>query len=82
MKILMNNGFKENEIKLFSDNIFINFPNTTLKEMYKVFSCLAYIQIMAVEKYKFLLRGVIEYNKKDLVDTFEEEKELAYRIKK
>lgn len=76
----MNNGFKENEIKLFSDNIFINFPNTTLKEMYKVFSCLAYIQIMAVEKYKFLLRGVIEYNKKDLVDTFEEEKEFNYPL--
>lgn len=70
-EILMNNGFKENEIKLFSDNIFINFPNTTLKEMYKVFSCLAYIQIKAIEKYNFLLRGGVEYstiyNEKDIV---------------
>lgn len=86
----MNNGFKENEIKLFSDNIFINFPNTTLKEMYKVFSCLAYIQIMAVEKYKFLLRGGVEYsticNEKDivigkgLVVAVELEKEANYPI--
>ncbi|WP_249520029.1 hypothetical protein [Fusobacterium nucleatum] len=70
-EILMNNGFKENKIKLFSDNIFINFPNTTLKEMYKVFSCLAYIQIKAIEKYNFLLRGGVEYstiyNEKDIV---------------
>lgn len=86
----MNNGFKENEIKLFSDNIFINFPNTTLKEMYKVFSCLAYIQIMAVEKYKFLLRGGVEYsticNEKDIVTgkglvvAVELEKEANYPI--
>ncbi|HCE32197.1 hypothetical protein [Fusobacterium sp.] len=70
-EILINNGFKENEIKLFSDNIFINFPNTTLKEMYNVFRCLAYIQIMAIEKYNFLLRGGVEYsticNEKDIV---------------
>ena len=89
-EILINNGFKENEIKLFSDNIFINFPNTTLKEMYKVFSCLAYIQIMAVEKYKFLLRGGVEYsticNEKDivigkgLVVAVELEKEANYPI--
>ena len=79
-EILINNGFKENEIKLFLDNIFINFQNTTLKEMYDVFRCLAYIQIMAIEKYKFLLRGVIEYNKKDLVDTFEEEKDFNYPL--
>ena len=68
-EILRNNGFEEDKIKLFSDNIFINFPNTTLKEMYDVFRCLAYIQIMAIEKYKFLLKGVIEYltvsNEKD-----------------
>ena len=79
-EILINNGFKENEIKLFSDNIFINFPNTTLKEMYDVFRCLAYIQIMAIEKYKFLLKGIVEYNKKDLVDIFEEEKEFNYPL--
>ena len=79
-KILEENGFEKDKIKLFSDNIFINFPNTTLKEMYDVFRCLAYIQIMAIEKYNFLLRGVIEYNKKDLVDTFEEEKEFNYPL--
>ena len=89
-EILINNGFKENEIKLFSDNIFINFPNTTLKEMYKVFSCLAYIQIKAIEKYNFLLRGGVEYstiyNEKDivigkgLVKAVELEKDANYPI--
>ncbi len=89
-EILINNGFKENEIKLFSDNIFINFPNTTLKEMYDVFRCLAYIQIMAIEKYNFLLRGGVEYstiyNEKDiaigkgLVAAVELEKEANYPI--
>ena len=89
-EILINNGFKENEIKLFSDNIFINFPNTTLKEMYDVFRCLAYIQIMAIEKYNFLLRGGVEYstiyNKKDivigkgLVEAVELEKDANYPI--
>ena len=59
-EILRDNGFEEDKIKLFSDNIFINFPNTTLKEIYNVFRCLAYIQIMAIEKYKFLLRGGLE----------------------
>ena len=89
-EILINNGFKENEIKLFSDNIFINFQNTTLKEMYDVFRCLAYIQIMAIEKYNFLLRGGVEYstiyNEKDiaigkgLVAAVELEKEANYPI--
>lgn len=89
-EILINNGFKENEIKLFSDNIFINFPNTTLKEMYDVFRCLAYIQIMAIEKYNFLLRGGVEYstiyNEKDivigkgLVEAVELEKDANYPI--
>ena len=79
-EILINNGFKENEIKLFLDNIFINFQNTTLKEMYDVFRCLAYIQIMAIEKYKLLLKGVVEYNKKDLVNIFEEEKDFNYPL--
>ena len=69
----------EDKIKLFSDNIFINFPNTTLKEIYNVFRCLAYIQIMAIEKYKFLLKGVVEYNKKNLADSFEE-KEFNYPL--
>ena len=70
-EILRDNGFEEDKIKLFSDNIFINFPNTTLKEIYNVFRCLAYIQIMAIEKYTFLLRGGVEYstiyNEKDIV---------------
>ena len=70
-EILKENGFEEDKIKLFSDNIFINFPNTTLKEIYNVFRCLAYIQIMAIEKYTFLLRGGVEYstiyNEKDIV---------------
>lgn len=70
-EILKENGFEEDKIKLFSDNIFINFPNTTLKEMYDVFRCLAYIQIKAIEKYNFLLRGGVEYstiyNEKDIV---------------
>ena len=89
-EILMNNGFKENEIKLFSDNIFINFPNTTLKEMYDVFRCLAYIQIMAIEKYNFLLRGGVEYSTiynekelvigKGLVEAVELEKDANYPI--
>ena len=89
-EILINNGFKENEIKLFSYNIFINFQNTTLKEMYNIFRCLAYIQIMAIEKYNFLLRGGVEYstiyNKKEivigkgLVEAVELEKEANYPI--
>ena len=89
-EILINNRFKENEIKLFSDNIFINFLNTTLKETYDVFRCLAYIQIMAIEKYNFLLRGGVEYstiyNEKDiaigkgLVAAVELEKEANYPI--
>ena len=89
-EILINNGFKENEIKLFSDNIFINFQNTTLKEMYDIFRCLAYIQIMAIEKYNFLLRGGVEYSTiynekeivigKGLVEAVEFEKEANYPI--
>ena len=89
-EILINNGFKENEIKLFSDSIFINFPNTTLKEIYDIFRCLAYIQIMAIEKYNFLLRGGVEYSTiynekeivigKGLVVAVELEKEANYPI--
>ena len=89
-EILINNGFKENEIKLFSDNTFINFQNTTLKEMYDIFRCLAYIQIMAIEKYNFLLRGGVEYSTiynekeivigKGLVEAVELEKEANYPI--
>ena len=89
-EILRNNGFEEDKIKLFSDNIFINFPNTTLKETYDVFRCLAYIQIMAIEKYNFLLRGGVEYSTiynekelvigKGLVEAVELEKDANYPI--
>ena len=89
-EILRDNGFEEDKIKLFSDNVFINFLNTTLKETYDVFKCLAYIQIMAIEKYNFLLRGGVEYstiyNEKDiaigkgLVAAVELEKEANYPI--
>ena len=89
-EILRDNGFEEDKIKLFSDNIFINFPNTTLKEMYDVFRCLAYIQIMAIEKYNFLWRGGVEYSTiynekelvigKGLVEAVELEKDANYPI--
>ena len=48
--------------------------------MYDIFRCLAYIQIMAIEKYKFLLKGIVEYSEKDSVDSFEEEKEFNYPL--
>ncbi|WP_336154249.1 hypothetical protein [Fusobacterium polymorphum] len=78
--IFKDNNFNEYEINSEANNISINILNKTLKEIANVLKCLAYIQIMAVEKYKFLLRGVIEYNKKDLVDTFEEEKDFNYPL--
>ena len=58
--------------------------------MYDIFRCLAYIQIMAIEKYNFLLRGGVEYstiyNEKDivigkgLVEAVELEKDANYPI--
>ena len=78
--ILKDNNFNEYEINSEVNSISIRILNKTLKEIANVLKCLAYIQIMAIEKYKFLLRGVIEYNKKDLVDTFEEEKEFNYPL--
>ena len=78
--ILKDNNFNEYEINSEVNSISIRILNKTLKEIANIFKCLAYIQIMAVEKYKFLLRGVIEYKKKDLVDTFEEEKEFNYPL--
>ena len=78
--ILKDNNFNEYEINLEDNIISINILNNTLKEMANVLKCLAYIQIMAIEKYKFLLKGVVEYNKKDLVDSFEEEKEFNYPL--
>ena len=77
--ILKDNNFNEYEINLEDNIISINILNNTLKEMANVLKCLAYIQIMAIEKYKFLLKGVVEYNKKDLADSFEE-KEFNYPL--
>ena len=51
--------------------------NNTLKEIANILKCIAYIQIMAIEKYNFLLKGLVEYNKEDLVNSFEE-KEFNY----
>ena len=78
--LLEDNNFNEYEINSEANNVSIRILNKTLKEIANVLKCLAYIQIMAIEKYKFLLRGVIEYNKKDLVDSFEEEKEFNYPL--
>ena len=78
--ILKDNNFNEYEINLEVNNISINILNKNLKEVDDILKCIAYIQIMAIEKYKFLLKGIVEYNKKDLVDSFEEEKEFNYPL--
>ena len=78
--ILKYNNFNEYEINSEANNVSIKILNKTLKEIANVFKCLAYIQIIAIERYKFLLRGIVEYNKKDLVDTFEEEKDFNYPL--
>ena len=77
--ILKDNNFNEYEINSEANIISINILNKTLKEIANVFKCLAYIQIIAIEKYKFLLKGVVEYNKKNLADNFEE-KEFNYPL--
>ena len=68
-RILRDNTFNECEINSEANNISINILNKTLKEMTDILKCLIYIQILAIEKYKFLLKGVIEYltvsNEKD-----------------
>ncbi|MFC2422773.1 hypothetical protein [Fusobacterium polymorphum] len=79
-RILKDNNFNEYEINLEANNISINILNNTLKEIANVLKCLAYIQIMAIEKYKFLLKGIVEYSEKDSVDSFEEEKEFNYPL--
>ena len=79
-RILKDNNFNEYEINLEANNISINILNDTLKEIANVLKCLAYIQIMAIEKYKFLLKGIVEYSEKDSVDSFEEEKEFNYPL--
>ena len=78
--ILKYNNFNEYEINLDNNIISINILNKTLKEIANVFKCLAYIQIMVIERYKFLLKGVVEYNEKDLVDSFKGEKEFNYPL--
>ena len=79
-RILKDNNFNEYEINLEDNIISINVLNKNLKEINDILKCIAYIQIMAIEKYKFLLKGVVEYNKKDLVDSFEEEKDFNYPL--
>ena len=68
-RILRDNAFNEYEINSEANSISINILNKTLKEMPSILKCLTYIQILAIEKYKFLLKGVIEYltvsNEKD-----------------
>lgn len=49
--ILKDNNFNEYEINSEVNNISINILNKTLKEIVNVFKCLAYIQIIAIEKY-------------------------------
>ena len=57
--ILKDNNFNEYEINSEANNISINILNKTLKEMSDILKCLTYIQILAIEKYKFLLKGVV-----------------------
>lgn len=68
-RILRENSFDEYEINLEANNIFINILNKGVKEVNDILKCLTYIQILAIEKYKFLLKGVVEYltvsNEKD-----------------
>ena len=68
-RILRDNAFNEYEINSEANSISINILNKTLKEMPDILKCLTYIQILAIEKYKFLLKGVVEYltvsNEKD-----------------
>jgi hypothetical protein len=68
-RILRDNAFNEYEINSETNSISINILNKTLKEMPSILKCLTYIQILAIEKYKFLLKGVVEYltvsNEKD-----------------
>ena len=78
--IFKDNNFNEYEINSEANNVSINILNKNLKEINDILKCIAYIQIMAIEKYKFLLKGVVEYNKKDLVNSFEEEKEFNYPL--
>ena len=71
-RILRDNAFNEYEINSETNSISINILNKTLKEMPSILKCLTYIQILAIEKYKFLLKGVVEYL------TFSNEKDFEY----
>ena len=71
-RILRDNAFNEYEINSEANSISINILNKTLKEMPSILKCLTYIQILAIEKYKFLLKGVVEYL------TFSNEKDFEY----
>ena len=73
------NNFNEYKINSEANNVSIRILNKTLKEIVNVFKCLAYIQIIAIERYKFLLKGLVKYNKEDLVNSFEE-KEFNYPL--
>lgn len=71
-RTLKDNNFNEYELNLEANNISINILNNTLKEIANILKCLADIQIMAIEKYKFLLKGVVEYS------TISNEKDFEY----
>ena len=71
-RILRDNSFNEHEINSEANNISINILNKSLKEMVNILKCLTYIQILAIEKYKFLLKGVVEYS------TVSNEKDFEY----
>lgn len=77
--IFKDNNFNEYEINSEANNVSINILNKNLKEINDILKCIAYIQIIAIEKYKFLLKGIVKYNKKDLVNSFEE-KEFNYPL--
>ena len=71
-RILKDNNFNEYEINSEVNNTSIRILNKSLKEIANVFKCLVYIQIIAIERYKFLLKGVVEYS------TVSNEKDFEY----
>ena len=71
-RTLKDNNFNEYELNLEANKISVNVLNNTLKEIANILKCLAYIQIMAIEKYNFLLKGVVEYS------TISNEKDFEY----
>ena len=70
--ILKDNNFNEYEINSEVNNISINILDKTLKEMADILKFLTYIQILAIEKYKSLLKGGVEYS------TISNEKDFEY----